>query len=448
MKKIALTLLLGLVAPVLFGQTEKEGVTFQPLVHGRLYWMSTTYSDEFKEDFALGTSLSLGFRAELNNTWIFSTAYRGFLNAWSSAIWEPDPQTGLSNRYETGLFNLLQPGQRAFGSLEQIHLGYNVEKWQVNVGRMPILTPWVNPADGRLSPTLMEGASVAFRPSSTWNFSGKYIHRFQVRGTNRYLGVGESVGVYPTGRGLDGKPSAYAGNTRSKFVSILQARHEWESHQLTLSHTLADRLYSLFWSEWTHTWTRPNSVKWQTGFQFGFQHGVGDGGNPDPSLRYKDPDDSNWVVSGKINFNKSKWTHGLHVSHLGGKGRWLSPREWGRDAWFTFMSRERNEGLSSFTAVTVRSTFRLDERWLLYSHLGIHWLPSAADPEKNKYAMPAYRQINMGLQFVPSKSDRIDFHLLFMNKEALETTSGLPDGQRYNKVGLFHLNLILNYRIE
>ncbi|NVJ84749.1 MAG: hypothetical protein HWE15_00480 [Algoriphagus sp.] len=431
-----------------FSQDQLKNIQVSPTFHWRTFWMSTSYPEDFRDDYALGTSVAVGFRAKVHQKWTVQASYRGFANVFSSDIWELEPYSKRENRYETGLFNFLEPGQQVFGSLEILNLSYQTKSWKVAVGRMPINTAWINPADGRLAPTLMEGATVSYSPSKSWKFSGWYINRFRVRGTNQFLNIGESIGVYGVGRDETGATSAYQGNTHSNFVSVVQAEFFKEGHHYTFSHTLADNLFSTFWGDWNYKFPKKEGgLSWILGVQAGYQHGIGDGGNPESTFRYKNPNDQNWVISlsGGLEYGKGKTVLGF--TQLGGQGRWLSPREWGKDAWFTFVPRERNEGMGQLTALTLLSEYNLGNQWNVYGHFGFHWLPDFADAAANKYAFPSYRQVNLGVKFKPEKMPKADFHLLVMNKEALGSPT-LSPAQRYNKVEMIHVNFIVNFRIE
>lgn len=443
---IALIFLIGPLTS--FSQERDKNVQVNPTVHARTFWMSTSYREDFRDDYALGASLALGFKAKIYKKWTLQAAYRGFANVFSSDIWELDPYSGRENRYETGLFNFLEPGQRTFGSLETLNLSYQTASWKLALGRMPINTAWINPADGRLAPTEMEGASVSFSPSKSWKFSGWYINRFRVRGTNQFLNIGESIGVFGVGRDETGAPSSYFGKTSSDFVSVIQVEYLKKKNHYTLSHTLADNLFSTFWGEWKYNFSKnTGGINWLLGAQLGFQHGIGEGGNQEVSFRYKNPEDQNWVVSVTAGAEIGKWKNTLGFTQLGGKGRWLSPREWGKDAWYTFIPRERNEGMGELTALTLLSEYQMGRGWGIYGHLGFHWLPELSDAPNNKYAFPSYRQINLGLKYKPDSMSKADFHLLIMNKEALGSPDLTPS-QRYNKVEMIHVNLIVNYRIN
>ncbi len=59
--------------------------------------------------------------------------------------------------------------------------------------------------------------------------------------------------------------------------------------------------------------------------------------NDDPALRYKSPDDFNTVLSGRIGFKTSRAVFNINYSKMVGGERFLSPREWGRDPFYTFI---------------------------------------------------------------------------------------------------------------
>lgn len=443
-------LLLGIISLIpLWSHAQESEKKFEikPDLHFRTFWMSTSYPDDFKNDFALGTSLGVGTKLSYGEHWSAKVSYRGFLNVWSSEIWEPDPLTNRGNRYETGLYDLLNPEDGAFGSWENLSLNYQSEKFDFGIGRMGINTPWINPQDGRLAPTMIEGATFNYRPEKSWEISVWYIYRMRVRGTKDWLRPGETVGIFPVARDVNGQPSQYYGNTKSDGVTVFEVSKKSQLGKFELSHTWAHNLFATYWTQWQNNWKSKSGLTWITGLQFGYQHGVENGGNSDPLLRYKDPNDKNWVVSGRFGLKKGKILSHLNFTKLGGEGRWLSPREWGKDAWYTFVPRERNEGYKSVEAFTAYLEYSPNSQWSVYSHLGFHWLPDVSDFQANKYAFPSYRQLNLGVKYNPESLRAMDFHLLVMNKEAIGDQE-LSAAQRYNKVEMIHVNLMINWRLN
>lgn len=76
--------------------------------------------------------------------------------------------------------------------------------------------------------------------------------------------------------------------------------------------------------------------------------------------------------------------------------------------------------------------------------IGRHWKPAVLNPVLNKYALPDYTHINLDLFFNLKNAKGFKPELLIVGKIANGT---VPDNPNFffNKVGLFHVDLILNY---
>lgn len=445
-----LLLAIGFFGETVHAQTdekEKKAV-FQPELSFRSFWMNTAYPNEtFRSDHALGLTSLVGGKLTLQKKWEIQAGYRVFGNAFSSEFWLPDPVTGQANRYETGLFNVLASQDRFFGRLELLSLGFIQPNFGVKVGKMGIQSDWVNAQDGRLSPTVVEGIQAWYSPKPNWKITAWAINRMNIRGSKDWMPVGETVGLFPQGRSPLGKASAYFGNTTSPWLGIWELEGKMKGGKmLRFSQTYAANLFSTYWATFEKTFKNSHGT-WTSGIQGGLQHGVGDGGNSLIELQYKNPKDLNFAVSTKLNWKKGAWETQLSATQVGGKGRWLSPREWGKDAWYTFIPRERNEGFETVTAVVGYVSYRFQNLPLnLYSYSGLHFLPSTQDAAANKYNFPSYRQHNIGLRYTPKKLKNLDFHLILMVKEPLERKN-IPLVQQYNKVDLRHFNGLINWKL-
>lgn len=442
--------LLGLLIFIPFliiAQQPEKKLQVSPDVHFRMFWMSTNYAKDYKEDYALGTSFNLGTKFNYAEHWEFLVGYRVFANLWSSDLTSPDPVSGGGNRYEVGLFDLLNQEDRFFGKLENLSLSYSKANWGISVGRMGINTDWINGQDGRLSPTGIEGANAWIATNTSWKFSAWGIGKMSVRGTSEWLPVGKSVGVFPMGRDLNGDRSQYAVNTQSDWIGIVEVEKDLEGISLALSNTMVQNISNTLWMKAERKWSDAQAgIDWLWGVQMGFQSGLGDGGNEDPTFQYKNPEDRNWAISTRFAFIKSAWNLNLNYTKVGGEGLWLSPREWGKGAWYTFIPRERNEGYRSLDALTFFAEYTFPNSNLsVFGHSGFHWLPPLDSPSENKYNMPSYRQVNLGVKYKPKSAPRLDLQLLIVNKEALGNQS-LKPVQEYNKVGMIHINGIVNWR--
>jgi hypothetical protein len=429
-------------------EPEKK-VAFEPELSFRSFWMNSSYRNKsLRADYALGVTSSVGGKLTFGKEWEFQAGYRVFGNVFSSPFWKPDPITGQPNRYEAGLFNLLNPEDRIFGRLELFAIGYSNSNFGLKLGRMGIQTDWVNAQDGRLSPTVVEGVHAWYKLTPSWKVMGWGISRMNIRGSKDWLPVGENLGIFPQGRSVLGKPATYFGNTASSWLGIWELEGKiGKETKFRFSQTYAANLFVTYWATLERS-RKTSSGLWSTGIQSGLQHGLGEGGNGDPQQQYKDPKDLNVAVSAKLNWKKGPWEAQLSATQVGGKGRWLSPREWGKDAWYTFIPRERNEGFETVSAAVGYISYRFEEAGMqVYTFAGVHQLPPLQNAAANKYNFPSYRQHNFGIKHNPKRAKNLDFHLILVLKEPI-TTEILTGVQQYNKVGLVHFNGMINWKLS
>ncbi len=417
----------------------------------RSFWMSTSYWEDFKGDFALGQSAYLQLKTKEYKGFSVIGRYSVFGNVWSSDLLERDPATQNFNRYEVGLFDVNNPSDRFFGKIEELQIRYNAPKFNVIAGRMDINTPFINPQDGRLSPTFVEGVRLDLKPDKKNQFSAQFIGRMSPRSTSGWFDIGETIGMYPVGQSEFGGPSNYKGNTKSSFFTVANWQHRMDSDiQIQLNHTYVNNISSTVFTQAIKDWKMVNNdKKFVTGLQFVVQNGIGEGGSSDPEKRFKNPDDLNFVLGGRIGVKSPRSIWWLNYTHIGGRGRFLNPREWGRDPFFTFIPRERNEGFNQVNAFTTYYQRNLPEKgFQFYGFAGLHFLPDPSNPELNKFAFPSYAQANLGGKYTPmSWGKGLDFHMILMSKLNLKSGEIKPLWI-YNKVNMVHVNFIVNYTIR
>ena len=122
------------------------------------------------------------------------------------------------------------------------------------------------------------------------------------------------------------------------------------------------------------------------------------------------------------------------------------PREWGRDPFYTFMSRERNEGLANSTAYVIKVGYNIPKTTFKTAMaIGYYDLPSVTDFKHNKYGMPSYNQLNIDLRYdFKGLLSGLGTQLLYVYKSKLGDS---PLAEKYiiNKVEMSQWNLVINY---
>jgi hypothetical protein len=147
-----------------------------------------------------------------------------------------------------------------------------------------------------------------------------------------------------------------------------------------------------------------------------------------------------------VGYTNKKTTVKLNYSHITSQGRFLFPREWGREPLFTFLPRERNEGLGDVDALTINISKSFFAGKLNADlSAGHYYLPDVKNYRLNKYGFPSYSQFNFDLRY------SFDGFLKGLNAELLYLYK-INNGNTYsdwkyiiNKTNMHQLNFILNY---
>jgi hypothetical protein len=416
--------------------------------HTRSYMSGTVNEGKLTDSHAWGMGAGIGYETPkfFNH---FQVGLSGFFmfNLKSSDLEKLDASTNMQNRYEIGLFDIERPNDHEdLDRLEELflktHLGKNSN---ITIGRQIPLTPFINPQDGRMRPTLVEAAVFEVKEWKYLNLHGEYIWRISPRSTVRWFEIAESIGVYPSGVGIDGQLSNYKGNIESKGVIIAGINYQKKNWGLQYWNTLIENISntSMVKVEWK---SKPQAHKnWLLGLQVIQQNTIGNGGNEDETKAYASKHGVSNVFSGRIGQQSPKFDWYINATRISDKSRYLMPREWGRETFYTFMPRERNEGFGDLTAFTINTYYKPEKHIKLEVSGGYFKLPDVKNFALNKYGMPSYSQVNLGLTYqFDHYLKGLNASLLVVRKDEFGETYA-NDRFIFNKVNLTHFNLILNY---
>jgi hypothetical protein len=361
-----------------------------------------------------------------------------------------DPATNAANRYEIGLFDIEDPHNgEDLDRIEELWLRYARKKTQVTLGQQSVQTPFINDQDGRMRPTAEAGAWLVSDDLKHTRIEGGWIWAISPRSTVRWYGVGHSIGIYPQGLNPDGSSSGYAQHLHSAGVGMLGIRRQvgpqlrwqlWNQYVSGIFNTAFAQ------ADYQRPLGSAGRSKLLLGLQYTHQDALRHGGNADPAKAYFPKNGKSNVLSMQAGLEQGPWTLLAAYTRIGAAGRFLAPREWGREPFYTFMQRERIEGSGDTHAATARLRWSgAHEKLRLELAYGHFQLPDIRNAALNKYAFPAYRQLNLDARYSfggPLKGLRMQ--LLWVWKGRL---GDMPGDDRYviNRVDMHHFNCILNY---
>lgn len=381
-----------------------------------------------------------GFRFGISGFYIF--------NIGSSELTRPDSITGQTNRYEIGLFDIENPGNKKdINRLEELFLQYQFKQTKITLGRQLLNTPFINLQDGRMRPTVTEGIWLETGAQKKWKLEGGWVYAFSPRSTTHWFTTGSSIGVYSTGVTVTGAKARYSNQLKSKGV-FLAGIHFNPNKQLHIQawNMFTENIFNtaMLQGEWQVPLKRNN--RFFSAAQLTAQHAVHHGGHVNPLNTYFEQGGRSLILSVRAGIKKPENEYSLSYTRITSAGRYLAPREWGREPFFTFMPRERNDGLGDVHAIAGRYSCSFAKQQLTaHTAAGYFRLPNVQNYRLNKYGMPSYFQLNTGAKYRFDKLlNGLEAETLLVYKLNCGETDNNPKFV-FNKVNMLQLNLILNY---
>ncbi|MCK6612383.1 MAG: OprD family outer membrane porin [Bacteroidia bacterium] len=417
--------------------------------HSRYYYMLTDniapLTDFFSNSFGMGigyeTAPFKGFQMGISGFFIY--------NLHSSDFTKPDPVTGMGSRYEIGQFDLLNPtNKRDMDRLEDLYIKYSYKNLGLKLGKQHIRQAFINPQDGRMRPTLAEGLLFEYSGIKNFQAEGGYLFGISPRSTVGWFDIGESIGIFPQGVNTDGTKADYKNNLHSDAVYYLNLTFKKEKKfQVSLLNQTIDRLQHSAMLQVNSEIELKPELNGVFGGQYIEQFSLASGNNALPGKAWVEQGERARTFGFRLGVkNKSNWQVLANYNRITALGRYLMPREWGRDPFFTFMSRERNEGFADVHAINASLLKSLKKSGLKAElSYGHYYLPDVQDYQKNKNGMPSYRQLNLDIRYPFQQFLKgLELQGLLVYKGNLGETYG---NNKYviNKVDMVLYNFIVNY---
>lgn len=419
-------------------------------LHARSYFMSTINEGNLKDDYAFAQGAGIGLLTVPVKGFQLGVAGYFIFNIVSSDLSKPDAISGGNNRYEIGQFDITNPkNKHVLNRLEDLFLKYSYHKNSVMIGRLELNTPFMNLQDGRMRPTLEEAVSLNIHTFKKIKFNAAYVWGVSPRSTILFYNLKSSVGIYSQGLNVDGTKSSYFNNIASKGFYMgnihLQA---FKKLEINLWNGFFENVSNTALLEFKNEFASNENVNYYQALMYIRQDAVNNGGNANQSQTYMYKDAQANVVSARIGLKRKSWDINVNYTHITGDGRYLMPREWGRDPFYTFMSRERNEGAGNVHAANTNITYTSKNQNIKTTiAYGYYKMPAVTDFRLNKYGMPSYHQINLSSTYV-FKHFWKGLALRFLVAAKIKSGNDyLAPKYVYNKVNMSNISLVADLKI-
>jgi hypothetical protein len=415
--------------------------------HFRQFSMATINRKEYPDYYAIAVGGGIRYQTARFHGFQFTLSGFFIYNLASSDLGKADPMTGARNRYEIGLFDVQDPENfHNLHRLEELSLSWKRKNFSVAFGKQMLNTPFINPQDGRMRPSVASGLWMHYQPGK-WKLEGGWLNHMSPRSTVKWFPVAQSMGIYAQGNNTDGSKANYAENLDTKGIGYMSGTYQpGKQWSFQLLNQYVENIFNtaMLQVNYQHPYGNGHLL---AAAQYIRQDAINDGGNSDPAKTYFSPDQHSNIFSGRLGWNNKVWQTSLNYTRITKSGRFLMPREWGRDPLFTFMQRERNEGLGDVNAYMAKVTRQLAQNRLMVNvAIGRFDLPAVNNYALNKYGMPSYGQANLGATYqFAGMLKGLQAELLYVYK----WHRGEEDAEAkfvVNKTDMSNINLIFNFQ--
>ena len=439
--------------PKLWGKSKKELDSTNFLskfqmgtMHGHL---RSFYSSTSNKNSAIEYAYAIGGGIQFISKPLYNLriGVSGFFmyNVLSSDLAKPHPLSSTFNRYELGLFDITNPSKKSnLDRLEELYIQYQKKQLTLTLGKQLLNTPFINLQDGRMRPTEVQGLWGRFRNKENRFYLG-WLNRFSPRSTLDWYKTGESIGLYSVGVNVDGSKSGYKGALETNGVGLLGAEFSiLKDQKVQMWNQYVDNIFNSSMLQYDKSPTIHSPIYY--GFQLISQQVVNDGGNAQIDKTYFNPSQNALVLGARLGKKEGQWDHSINYTRITKQGRYLMPREWGRDPFYTFLLGERNEGMGDVNAYVLKTKYTANKLPLVVNlGMGYYDLPDIKNFAMNKYGFPSYRQYNLDLRYAFSGFWKgWEAQMIYFYKEAVGNTYNEPK-YYINKADMGHFNFILNF---
>ncbi|PWH82223.1 hypothetical protein [Brumimicrobium oceani] len=413
----------------------------------RTFFMSTLNEGSNRDYFALAQGAGVdyttpsfyGFHFKMGGYVTFRLAEYNLLNAENE--W-------AQNRYEKSLFDIKNPNNRhPLAGLEEIYLAYEYKGLHFKLGSQIHQTPLLNKNTNRIRPNLFQGLNVNYNYNK-WKLSAAWFLSEHIRGTSHSFSSSNSFGVYGQGINPSGEASNYRGHISTSGIGVFGAQYNLDNWKTQAWNYVGENVFNLTFIQ-SDFKLKHNNTEYKLGLQGLYQTALNNGGNANQDFTYILKDEQSFAIGGKM-AAKFIEQHEFSINYLGisDQGRYLFPREWGREIFYATQSREAFEGYGGLNAYTLKYKFNtLKTGYSLLLGAGLVDQPDIENKRLNKYSLDDYYHFTIDMKYkFKNYLKGMSIRFLAAYKKEKHSAS-MTFSEKHNKVNMINLNLIIDYAL-
>ena len=289
----------------------------------------------------------------------------------------------------------------------------------------------------------MQGLWGVGQLNAATTLQGGWLTHVAPRSTDSWYRLDEAVGRYSMGVAPDSSRANYLDRVGTHGLAVLGLRRTLGPHATVQAwQYFADHLLAASWLESTLTCPRPAGT-WTASGRLLWQHSLTRNSEEPISQRYAEPGEQARTLSARLAYQHRAWHYSAQYTRITAHGRYLFPREWGREPFYTTLPRERIEGAGDVHALGASVAWQRPHAPRLEAGYGYHNLSREA--RLNKYSLPDFHQLNLTVTHAfTGAAEGLRLRTLHAAKWGANRAAYLP-ARAINKVDLHHLTVALDY---
>ncbi|GAA0758952.1 hypothetical protein [Psychroflexus lacisalsi] len=352
-----------------------------------------------------------------------------------------DPIVGRGDKWEFELYDVFNKGQfNHLVRLDELYLKYQVGNYYVSYGKIKTeYTRIINASDGRMNRFAHAGAWMHLNFDSPHSLDMGWLNRVSPRSSYDWFDFQDAFGLVNQGFQPNGDDANYRNFYPSKGIAVVNYGFVGNNLNFHFYNFLIDKISNISWFEADFTYQ-----SYKIGIQYSHSRPLDYGDQLNYVNRYLQPDEEANVISSELIWFNSNWKIGVAYTHAMDTGRFLFPKEIGRDNFYTSIPRSRLEGLGGVDVFT----FKIDYHSLSPNmKIGFNYQDlsgaEVGDFHFIKYNIDSTRQFNTQLTYSPKGFFKgLSFELLWVY---IENKNEKQPELFFNRSNFHQLNFVTNF---
>ena len=338
-------------------EAQSKKSLYETFVQGKLqgevrnFFMNTINEGELKDYYTNATGIALNYQTKPLYGFSAGVHFRSVFKTFGVSLSQEDPQAGAAAKWEYELYDLLEKGTyKDLNKVQELYLKYQYKNSYLTIGRIETeYTPLLNNSDGRMGPFAHQGAWWHHQWNENSSLDLGFINAISPRSTTDWFSLNEGIGLFSNGFLQNGEIADYRNYTNSEGLGVFKYTYSKANLNFKLYDIFIHNLLNTVWLETDYSYEA-----WRLGLQYAVQQGTASQKDLPLQNQYVRNGENGQVLSSQLSWSKYNWTLSLAYSYLFDTGRFLFPKELGRDRFYTSIPRSRMEGLGDATATVLK----------------------------------------------------------------------------------------------